>query len=107
MADISKIIEEYFSGLKDTTLKNLSYVVEGIMRCGRGSVWHAAQAMSAINNQSFKTNEKRYRLSNQSPKANLGSKLEGFLSMPNRIHINLRMIATMMTFGALPFFCNF
>lgn len=59
MADISKIIEEYFSGLKDTTLKNLSYVVEGIMRCGRGSVWHAAQAMSAINNQSFKTNEKR------------------------------------------------
>ena len=59
MSDISKIIEEQFSGLKDTTLKNLSYVVEGIMRCGRASVWHAAQAMSAINNQSFKTNEKR------------------------------------------------
>ncbi len=59
MVEISKIMEEYFSGLKDTTLKNLSYVVEGIMRCGRASVWHAAQAMSTVNNQSFKTNEKR------------------------------------------------
>ena len=59
MAEISKIIEEYFSGLKNTTLKNLSYVVEGIMRSGRASVWHAAQAMSAVNNESFKTNEKR------------------------------------------------
>ena len=29
------------------------------MRCGRASVWHAAQAMSAVNNESFKTNEKR------------------------------------------------
>ena len=59
MVGISTIIEEHFSGLKDTTLKNLSHVVEGIMRCGRASVWHAAQAMSAVNNQSFKTNEKR------------------------------------------------
>ena len=58
MSNISKIIEEQFSGLKGTTLKNLSYVVEGIMRCGRASVWHAAQAMSVVNNEGFKTNEK-------------------------------------------------
>ena len=55
--EISKIIEEYFLGLKYTTLKNLSYVVEGIMRCGRVSVWHAVQTMSAVNNESFKTND--------------------------------------------------
>ena len=29
------------------------------MRCGRASVWHAAQAMSTVNNPSVKTNEKR------------------------------------------------
>ena len=57
--EIAEIVEEYFSGLKDTTLKNLGYAVEGIIRCGRASIWHAGQAMSAVNNQSFKTNEKR------------------------------------------------
>ena len=37
----------------------MAYVVEGIMRSGRASVWHAARAMSEVNNQTFKTNEKR------------------------------------------------
>ena len=56
---MKEIIKQYFSGIKETTVHNLSYVVEGIMRSGIGSVWNAAQAMSVINGQSFKTNEKR------------------------------------------------
>lgn len=57
--EISKIIKEHFLGIKETTLKNLGYAVEGIIRSGRASIWHAAQAMSAVNNENFKTNEKR------------------------------------------------
>lgn len=59
MRGIETIIEKYFEGIKETTVRNLSYLVEGLMRSGRASVWHAAQAMSEINRQSFKTNEKR------------------------------------------------
>ena len=57
--EISKIIKEHFLGIKETTLKNLGYAVEGIIRSGRASIWHAAQAMSTVNNENFKTNEKR------------------------------------------------
>lgn len=56
---MEEIIKRYFSGIKETTVNNLSYVVEGIMRSGTGSIWKAAQAMSVTNGQSFKTNEKR------------------------------------------------
>lgn len=56
---MKEIIEEYFKWLKDFTIGNLSYFVEGIMRSGRASAWHAAQAMSPLNGGSFKTNEKR------------------------------------------------
>ena len=59
MRGIETIIEKYFEGIKETTVGNLAYLVEGVMRSGRASVWHAAQAMSEINGQSFKTNEKR------------------------------------------------
>ncbi len=59
MQTVGTIIEKYFKGIRENTVKNLAYVVEGIMRSGKASVWHAAQAMSAVNNQSFKTNEKR------------------------------------------------
>ena len=59
MQSVAAIIEKYFNGIKETTLNNLAYVVEGIMRSGRASVWHVAQVMSSVNNQSFKTNEKR------------------------------------------------
>lgn len=53
------IIKQYFKGLKGTTLSNLCYLTEGIMRSGKASAWHAAQAMSPINKNSFKTNEKK------------------------------------------------
>lgn len=56
---MKEIIEEYFKRLKDFTIGNLSYFVEGIMRSGRARAWHAAQAMSPLNGGSFKTNEKR------------------------------------------------
>ena len=56
---MEEIIKQYFKGFKEFTVHNLSYLVEGIMRSGRASVWYAAQAMSPINGQSFKTNEKR------------------------------------------------
>ena len=56
---MNKIIEQYFGDLKGSTIRNLSYLVEGIMRSGSASSWHASQAMSIINGQSFKTNEKR------------------------------------------------
>lgn len=56
---MKEIIGKYFGDLKSHTTNNLSYLVEGIMRSGTASVWHSAQAMSAINGQSFKTNEKR------------------------------------------------
>lgn len=59
MGKIERIVEKYFKGIRETTTKNLAYLVEGIMRSGRASVWHAAQAMSEVNEQSFKTNEKR------------------------------------------------
>ena len=59
MQTVRTIIGKYFKGIRENTVKNLAYVVEGIMRSGKASVWHAAQAMSAVNNQSFKTNEKR------------------------------------------------
>ena len=52
-------MENYFKGLKCTTLRNFAYLVEGLIRSGRASVWHIAQAMANINKQSFKTNEKR------------------------------------------------
>jgi hypothetical protein len=59
MGKIETIVEKYFKGIKGTTAKNLAYLTEGLMRSGRASVWYAAQAMSAVNGQSFKTNEKR------------------------------------------------
>jgi hypothetical protein len=54
-----EILEEYFDGINDVTKNNLSFLVEGITRCGTASPWHAARSMSTINDQSFKTNEKR------------------------------------------------
>ena len=56
---ILKLIDQYFSGVKGTTKENLAYLVEGIIRSGRASVWHAARSMTAVTGQSFKTNEKR------------------------------------------------
>ncbi len=56
---MKQIIEKYFEGLKACTVGNLAYLIEGIMRSGTANVWHAAQAMSPVNGQSFKTNEKR------------------------------------------------
>ena len=59
MRGVDTIIEKYFREIKETTVRNLAYLVEGVMRSGRASVWHAAQAMSEVNGKSFKTNEKR------------------------------------------------
>jgi hypothetical protein len=56
---MKKIIDKYFTGINAVTVNNLSFLVEGIMRCGTASPWHASRSMCAINNQSFKTNEKR------------------------------------------------
>ena len=56
---MEEIIRRYFKGFEDFTIRNLAYLVEGIMRSGRASVWHSAQAMSLINRRSFKTNEKQ------------------------------------------------
>ena len=59
IAMIKKILDEYFEGINEVTKHNLSFLVEGIMRSGTASPWHAARAMSASNDKSFKTNEKR------------------------------------------------
>lgn len=56
---MKEIIDRYFEGINKVSKHNLSFLVEGLMRCGTASPWHAARSMSAINNQSFKTNEKR------------------------------------------------
>jgi hypothetical protein len=53
------LISRYFSGINNVTINNLSFLVEGIVRSGAASPWHASRAMSAVNDQSFKTNEKR------------------------------------------------
>ena len=53
------ILIRYFEGINIVTNHNLSFLVEGIIRCGTASPWHASRSMCAINNQSFKTNEKR------------------------------------------------
>jgi hypothetical protein len=56
---MNALINRYFSGINAITINNLSFLVEGIVRCGTASPWHASRAMSAVNDQSFKTNEKR------------------------------------------------
>ncbi len=56
---MKKILCKYFEGINEITKTNLSFLVEGIIRCGTASPWHAARSMSVINDQSFKTNEKR------------------------------------------------
>lgn len=55
---MNEIIGKYFKRLKSFTVSNLFHLVEGIMRSGRASVWHATQAMNPVNGNFFKTNEK-------------------------------------------------
>jgi hypothetical protein len=42
------IIDKYFEGINEVAKHNLSFLVEGLMRCGTASPWHAARSMSAV-----------------------------------------------------------
>jgi len=53
------ILDKYFDGINIITKHNLAFLVDGIIRCSTASLLHAARSMSAINDQSFKTNENR------------------------------------------------
>jgi hypothetical protein len=37
------IIGGYFEGINEVAKHNLSFLVEGLMRCGTASPWHAAR----------------------------------------------------------------
>ena len=56
---MKEVLLKYFAGINSITQNNLLFLVEGIIRSGTASPWHASRSMSAVNNQSFKTNEKR------------------------------------------------